>query len=111
MERIAQANARANQDSKTKISITRYGNVMLSRGSVIPLFVNQIRAGKKISLTDPGMTRFLMSLEDAIDLVLYALKDGKNGNIYIPKTPATTIQVLVDSLLSIYQYFMFWASE
>ena len=98
MERIAQANARANQDSKTKISITRYGNVMLSRGSVIPLFVNQIRAGKKISLTDPGMTRFLMSLESSVDLVEYAFTNANNGDLFIRKAPACTVETLASAV-------------
>ena len=98
MERIAQANARANQESKTKISITRYGNVMLSRGSVIPLFVNQIRAGKKISLTDPGMTRFLMSLESSVDLVEYAFTNANNGDLFIRKAPACTVETLASAV-------------
>jgi UDP-glucose 4-epimerase len=104
MEKIAIAKSRDLKKNQTQIMVTRYGNVLFSRGSVLPLFIKQIINKEFITVTDPKMTRFLMSLEDAIDLVLYALKDGKNGNIYIPKTPATTIQVLVDSLLSIYQY-------
>lgn len=95
MERIAQSNARANQENNTKISITRYGNVLLSRGSVIPLFVDQIRDGKKITITDPKMTRFLMSLESSVDLVEYAFTNANNGDLFIRKAPACTVETLV----------------
>lgn len=98
MERIAQANARANQEKKTKISITRYGNVMLSRGSVIPLFVDQIKNGKKISITDPKMTRFLMSLESSVDLVEYAFTNANNGDLFIRKAPACTVETLAEAV-------------
>jgi UDP-glucose 4-epimerase len=104
MEKIAIAKSRNLKKNQTQIMITRYGNVLFSRGSVLPLFIKQILNKESITITDPSMTRFLMSLNDAIDLVLHALIDGKNGHIYIPKTPAATIQVLVDSLLSIYNY-------
>jgi UDP-glucose 4-epimerase len=104
MEKIAIAKSRNLNKNQTQIMITRYGNVLFSRGSVLPLFIKQILNKEYITITDPSMTRFLMSLNDAIDLVLQALINGKNGHIYIPKTPAATIQVLVDSLLSIYNY-------
>jgi UDP-N-acetylglucosamine 4,6-dehydratase/5-epimerase len=80
------------------ICTTRYGNVMASRGSVIPLFVNQIRAGNAITITDPHMTRFMMTLDDAVDLVLYAFKHGSPGDILVQKAPATTIETLVRAL-------------
>ena len=104
MEKIAIAKSRNSKIKQTEIMITRYGNVLFSRGSVLPLFIKQILNKDFITITDPTMTRFLMSLEDAIDLVLYALIYGKNGAIYIPKTSATSIKILVDSLLSIYKY-------
>jgi UDP-N-acetylglucosamine 4,6-dehydratase/5-epimerase len=104
MEKIAIAKSRNSKIKQTEIMITRYGNVLFSRGSVLPLFIKQILNKDFITITDPTMTRFLMSLEDAIDLVLYALIYGKNGTIYIPKTSATSIKILVDSLLSIYKY-------
>ena len=81
---------------------TRYGNVMASRGSVIPLFVNQIKNGKPITITDPTMTRFMMTLEDSVDLVLYAYENGQNGDIFVQKSPAATIEVLAKALLEIY---------
>ena len=81
---------------------TRYGNVMASRGSVIPLFVNQIKNNKPITLTDPNMTRFMMTLEDSVDLVLYAFKNGNNGNIFVQKSPAATIEVLAQALIELY---------
>ena len=85
----------------TVISGTRYGNVMASRGSVIPLFVEQVLAGKPITVTDPGMTRFMMTLEDAVDLVLYAFENGQNGDLFVQKAPAATISVLVQALLDL----------
>ena len=92
MEKVAVANAR---DSKsTKICITRYGNVMASRGSVIPHFVNQIKACQPITITDPEMTRFLMSLDEAVELVLYAFENGQSGDLFIQKSPASTIRDL-----------------
>jgi UDP-N-acetylglucosamine 4,6-dehydratase len=104
MEKISISRSRNIKKNKTQIMITRYGNVLFSRGSVLPLLIKQIINKEFITVTDPTMTRFLMSLNQAINLVLFALKYGKNGNIYIPKTPATTIKILVDSLLSIYNY-------
>ncbi len=80
------------------ISCTRYGNVMASRGSVIPLFVDQMRKGKPLTITDPNMTRFMMTLEDAVDLVLYAFEHGENGDIFVQKAPAATIEVLAQAL-------------
>jgi UDP-glucose 4-epimerase len=85
-EKVMIAKSRTQKATETVFCATRYGNVMASRGSVIPLFVSQIKAGKPLTITDPQMTRFLMSLEDAIDLVLFALQKGENGHIYIPKT-------------------------
>jgi UDP-glucose 4-epimerase len=96
MEKIAIQKSRVK--SKTIINITRYGNVMDSRGSVIPLFIQQILDKKPITITDPSMTRFMMSLEDAIDLVLYAFKHGKTGEIFVQKSPATDIKTLANVL-------------
>ena len=96
MEKIALAKSRLK--SKTIINITRYGNVMATRGSVIPLFVQQILNKKPITITDPSMTRFMMSLDDAVDLVLYAFKHGKTGEIFVQKSPATDIQTLANVL-------------
>ncbi len=96
MEKVAIQKSRISH--KTNINITRYGNVMGSRGSVIPLFIKQILDNKPITITDPNMTRFMMSLEDAVDLVLYAFKYGKNGEIFVQKSPATDIQTLVNAL-------------
>jgi UDP-glucose 4-epimerase len=96
MEKIAIQKSRL--ISKTIINITRYGNVMATRGSVIPLFIEQILDKKPITITDPSMTRFMMSLEDAVYLVLYAFKHGKTGEIYVQKSPATDIQTLADVL-------------
>ena len=104
MEKIAIAKSRNLKKNKTNIMVTRYGNVLFSRGSVLPLFINQIIKKDFITITDPNMTRFLMSLDEAIDLVLYALIKGKNGYIYIPKTPATSIKIIAEALLNIYQY-------
>jgi UDP-glucose 4-epimerase len=85
----------------TVICGTRYGNVMASRGSVIPLFVDQILAGKPITITDPNMTRFMMSLGDAVDLVLYAFEHGDNGDIFVQKAPAATIEVLAKAMVKV----------
>lgn len=101
MEKVMVAKSRGLDDRKTVICGTRYGNVMASRGSVIPLFVDQIRGGKPITVTDPEMTRFMMTLEDAVDLVLYAFEHGRNGDMFVQKAPAATIETLVNSLLSI----------
>lgn len=91
MEKTAQAFARDNLDSGTRISVTRYGNVLASRGSVIPLFVNQIRAGQPVTVTNPHMTRFLMSLSDSVDLVKYAFLNAEQGDLFVKKAPAATI--------------------
>ena len=96
MEKIAVAKARS--AVTTTINVTRYGNVMASRGSVIPLFIDQIKSGTPITITDPEMTRFMMTLDDAVDLVLYAFKHGEQGEIFVQKAPAATIQVLVAAL-------------
>lgn len=96
MEKVVVAKSRSS--SSTVICATRYGNVMASRGSVIPLFVNQIREGKPITITDPNMTRFMMTLDDAVDLVLYAFENGTPGDIFVQKAPAATIEVLAKAL-------------
>lgn len=98
MERVFVAKSRNVDPEKTAICGTRYGNVMASRGSVIPLFVDQIRAGKPITITDPDMTRFMMTLEDAVDLVLYAFEYGNSGEIFVQKAPAATVQTLAQAL-------------
>jgi UDP-glucose 4-epimerase len=102
MEKVAIAKSRENHS--TTICVTRYGNVMGSRGSVIPLFVDQILAGNEISITDPSMTRFMMTLDDAVNLVIYAFEHGKSGEIFIQKAPAATIDVLVKSLTELYGF-------
>jgi UDP-N-acetylglucosamine 4,6-dehydratase/5-epimerase len=96
MEKVAVAKAR--NSNGTVINVTRYGNVMCSRGSVIPLFTSQIRAGHPITITDPNMTRFMMTLDDAVDLVLYAFEHGKPGEIFVQKAPAATIETLAHAL-------------
>lgn len=96
MEKVIVAKSRGSDS--TVICTTRYGNVMASRGSVIPLFVDQIRAGNPITITDPAMTRFMMTLDDAVDLVLYAFEHGKPGEIFVQKAPAATIEVLAKAL-------------
>jgi UDP-glucose 4-epimerase len=96
MEKVAVAKSR--NSNCTVINVTRYGNVMASRGSVIPLFANQIRAGNPISITDPAMTRFMMTLDDAVDLVLFAFEHGSQGEIFVQKAPAATIDVLAGAL-------------
>ena len=101
MEKVIVAKSRNLKGTQTTICSTRYGNVMASRGSVIPLFVDQILAGKPITITDPNMTRFMMTLEDAVDLVLYAFEHGKNGDIFVQKAPAATIEVLAKAVLEI----------
>lgn len=101
MEKVMVAKSRGLDDAKTVICGTRYGNVMASRGSVIPLFVEQVLAGKPITITDPAMTRFMMTLEDAVDLVLYAFERGTNGDMFVQKAPAATVETLVGALLSI----------
>jgi UDP-glucose 4-epimerase len=102
MEKTAQAFSRDYQDSKTIIAITRYGNVMCSRGSVIPLFISQIRSGKPITITDPTMTRFLMSLAQSVDLVQYAFLHAQTGDLFVRKAPASTIGVLAQALIELF---------
>ena len=103
MEKVAIAKARQlGDDAATTICCTRYGNVMASRGSVIPLWIDQIQAGKDITITDPNMTRFMMTLDDAVDLVLYAFQHGKNGDLFVQKAPAATLDVLAEALKQLY---------
>ena len=99
MEKVAVAKSRSS--AQTVINVTRYGNVMASRGSVIPLFIEQIRLGKPITITDPNMTRFMMTLDDAVDLVLYAFEHGQPGEIFVQKAPAATIEVLAKALTAL----------
>lgn len=101
MEKVFVAKSRNVDPARTTICGTRYGNVMASRGSVIPLFVNQIRAGEPITITDPDMTRFMMTLDDAVDLVLYAFEHGNTGDILVQKAPAATIQTLARALTDV----------
>lgn len=100
MEKVAVAKSRSSKS--TTICVTRYGNVMASRGSVIPLFVKQIRTGKAITITDPNMTRFMMSMTDAVDLVLYAFEKGNPGDIFVRKSPAATIKLIALALKDIF---------
>ena len=103
MEKVAIAKARQlGDDAATTICCTRYGNVMASRGSVIPLWIEQMKAGKEITITDPNMTRFMMTLDDAVDLVLYAFQHGKNGDLFVQKAPAATLDVLAEALKQLY---------
>lgn len=102
MEKLMVAKSRLRSESETVLCATRYGNVMASRGSVIPLFVSQIMEGKTITITDPTMTRFMMSLEDSVDLVFYAFKHGYQGDIFIQKSPAATIDVLAQALKELF---------
>ncbi|MDA8630430.1 polysaccharide biosynthesis protein [Flavobacteriaceae bacterium] len=101
MEKVFVAKSR--NSGKTKIIGTRYGNVMGSRGSVIPLFIEQIKAGKPITITDPKMTRFMMSLDEAVELVLYAFKNGNQGDLFVQKSPAATVSVLAKALVELYK--------
>lgn len=96
------AKARMQNEGETVICATRYGNVMASRGSVIPLFVTQLKENKSLTITDPHMTRFLMSLEDSVDLVLYAFEHGKQGDIFVQKAPASTLDDLAQALKSLF---------
>jgi UDP-N-acetylglucosamine 4,6-dehydratase len=102
MEKTAQAFARDYQDSKTTIAVTRYGNVMYSRGSVIPLFISQIKSGKSLTITDPTMTRFLMSLAESVDLVKYAFENAQTGDLFVRKAPASTIETLAHALIEMF---------
>jgi UDP-N-acetylglucosamine 4,6-dehydratase/5-epimerase len=101
MEKVMVATSRKLDGSGTIICGTRYGNVMASRGSVIPLFVSQINSGNPITITDPEMTRFMMTLDDAVDLVLFAFENGNNGDIFVQKSPAATVRVLAESILEL----------
>lgn len=102
MEKVAIAKSRTVNAKDTTICVTRYGNVMASRGSVIPLFVEQIKAGKQITVTDPTMTRFLMSLDEAVDLVLFAFENAKQGDLFVQKSPASTVQTLAVALKELF---------
>ena len=102
MEKVAVAKARALGDCEPVVCCTRYGNVMASRGSVIPLWIDQIKGGKAITITDPEMTRYMMTLEDAVDLVLYAFENGQNGDLFVQKAPAATLTVLAQALKELY---------
>jgi UDP-glucose 4-epimerase len=101
MEKVAISKSLV-EHNKTIICITRYGNVLASRGSVVPIFINQIKKNEPITVTDPDMTRFLMPMNKAIELVTYALQNGNNGDIFIQKTPATSIHIIIKSLLKIF---------
>jgi len=103
MEKVMISRSRNLNGSNMVFCGTRYGNVMASRGSVIPLFIEQIKLNQAITITDPNMTRFMMTLEDAVDLVLYAFKHGKNGDIFVQKAPASTIQILAEALKDLYK--------
>jgi UDP-N-acetylglucosamine 4,6-dehydratase/5-epimerase len=102
MEKLAVAKSRAAADQGCTVCITRYGNVMGSRGSVIPLFVEQIKSGKPITITDPNMTRFMMTIDDALDLVLHAFEHGEPGDVFVQKAPAVTIEMLATALKKLY---------
>lgn len=102
-EKLMVAKARTQQDGETVMCATRYGNVMASRGSVIPLFVSQIKEDRPLTVTDPNMTRFLMSLEDSVDLVLYAFKHGQQGDLFVQKAPAATVADLAQALKDVFK--------
>ena len=103
MEKVAISKGRElGEDAQTVICCTRYGNVMASRGSVIPLWVEQIIEGNPITITDPNMTRFMMTLDDAVDLVVYAFTHGHNGDLFVQKAPAATLSILAEALKQIY---------
>jgi UDP-N-acetylglucosamine 4,6-dehydratase/5-epimerase len=104
MEKVAIAKGRAlGKGATTTICCTRYGNVMASRGSVIPLFAEQLKQGKDLTVTDPNMSRFMMTLDDAVDLVIYAWEHGNNGDLFVQKAPAATLDILANALISIYK--------
>ncbi|MGX1930502.1 polysaccharide biosynthesis protein [Flagellimonas sp. 2504JD4-2] len=103
MEKVAVAASRNIPEGSTTVCLTRYGNVMASRGSVIPLFVNQIKEGNPLTVTDPNMTRFLMSLEDAVDLVLFAFEHGNQGDLFVNKAPSSTIGDLAEAVRSLFK--------
>lgn len=103
MEKVAIAKGRAlGKGATTTICCTRYGNVMASRGSVIPLFIEQLKKGKNLTVTDPNMSRFMMTLDDAVDLVIYAWEHGNNGDLFVQKAPAVTLDILTNALISLY---------
>lgn len=104
MEKVAIAKGRSlGKEARTTICCTRYGNVMASRGSVIPLWVKQMEEGNDITITDPNMTRFMMTLEDAVDLVIYAFQNGENGDLFVQKAPSATLDVLAEALKGLYK--------
>ncbi|MGL5350482.1 MAG: polysaccharide biosynthesis protein [Cetobacterium sp.] len=103
MEKVAIAKGRNLGEHETTICVTRYGNVMASRGSVIPLFIDQMRAGNPMTLTDPNMTRFMMSLDQAVDLVLFAFQHGQNGDLFIQKSPAATVELLATTMKNLFK--------
>jgi UDP-glucose 4-epimerase len=103
MEKVAQSYARNNPNSATRIAITRYGNVMMSRGSVIPMFVDQIINGERITVTDEKMTRFMMSLSDSVDLVAHAFTNADSGDLFVMKAPGCTVETLVQALGKIFK--------
>ena len=103
MEKVIVAKSRTVDPSKTSIMCTRYGNVLASRGSVVPLFINQIKEGLPLTLTEPKMTRFVMTLEEAVDLVVFAFENGTSGDIFVQKAPACTVQVLADAVKGLFK--------
>lgn len=103
MEKVAIARSDVAADKGCTICVTRYGNVMASRGSVIPLFVGQVRRGEALTVTDPSMTRFMMSLDDAVDLVLYAFEHGRSGDLFVQKASATTIGILAEAMKWVFE--------
>lgn len=102
MEKVVVAKSRTVEPEKTKIMCTRYGNVLASRGSVVPLFINQIKEGLPLTVTEPSMTRFVMTLEEAVDLVLFAFENGTSGDIFVQKAPACTIEVLAQAVKELF---------
>jgi UDP-glucose 4-epimerase len=103
MEKVMIARSRSNDASKQIFCGTRYGNVMASRGSVIPLFIEQIKAGRPLTITDPQMTRFMMTLDDAVELVLYAFNNAQPGDIFVQKSPAATIETLARAIIELFK--------
>ena len=103
MEKVIVAKSRTVDPKKTSIMCTRYGNVLASRGSVVPLFINQIKEGNPLTLTEPSMTRFVMTLEEAVDLVLFAFENGESGDIFVQKAPACTIEVLAKAIKGLFK--------
>lgn len=103
MEKVIVAKSRTVDPKKTSIMCTRYGNVLASRGSVVPLFINQIKEGNPLTLTEPSMTRFVMTLEEAVDLVLFAFENGESGDIFVQKAPACTIEILAKAVKELFK--------